>query len=120
MIEFTGHLRGSTDRKSGTEVAREGAKMEIVPETPVLHVLGSERYHLNRQCKKLEDEENAQREKGIAPQTIGRLFGQMNKFNQQFQDSSIKLNDTGKLELCPECDEKRSKTVPEKVPLEGR
>ncbi|MDO8522527.1 MAG: hypothetical protein Q7S08_04595 [bacterium] len=84
MIEFTGDLRGSIDRKSEAEIAREGGTMEIGPKTPVLHVIGSERYHLNRQCEKLKDDEKAQREKGIAPQTIGRLFGQMNTFNGRF------------------------------------
>lgn len=99
------------NKKSEAEIRRERAKnMEIGPDTAVLHVIGSERYHLYRQCKKLGEDETVQREKGITPETIGRLFGEMNALNRMVQNSSMKLNETGKLELCADCDEKRKNT----------
>ncbi len=110
MSEFFGNLRGATDKRPEVEAGQEGAKKEIGPNTLMWHVIGSERYHFDKQCPTLDREENP--ESKPKQYAIGRFFGEMNALNRMVQNSSIKLNETGKLELCPDCDKKKIKTVP--------
>jgi|SRR3989338_10222664 len=116
MSEFFGNLRGSTDRKSDAEIAREGAEREVSPNIPVWHIVGSELYHPNKDCKKLKEEEEKKDEKGIAHHAIGRIFVQMNTLNDMIQRGelppSIRLNETGRIELCTECDKRKIRSIP--------
>ena len=47
---------------------------------------------------------------------LGRVYRQMNALNRKVQQhelpTSIRLNDAGRLELCPDCDKKKILAIP--------